>query len=229
MNPFYKLPITLQWVLTLLLFSLGTGLMIAFFILTNNNLLWWLSLPLLASLFMFTTTPFMVLLGVYKYLSPMLLVYNPNKKLYDLHNGTSFDYVLLMRKVKAGSAAKKLILKYYLEGLLQIIREIKTGNLPDSLVISGSSYFFSERTAEKLGFSLQKADSMVYFNSAFNMLDLTWMYSYAHGRFRLPNLSKIKKASISGEDLLKQEAYIRRLKQALSTKDEEDPKVSLST
>ncbi|MEM8896564.1 MAG: hypothetical protein AAGC85_00600, partial [Bacteroidota bacterium] len=65
MNPFYKLPMTLKWVLTLLLFSLGTGLMLGFFILTNNNLLWWLSLPLLASLFMFTTTPFMVLLGVY--------------------------------------------------------------------------------------------------------------------------------------------------------------------
>ncbi|MEM8896607.1 MAG: hypothetical protein AAGC85_00815, partial [Bacteroidota bacterium] len=163
------------------------------------------------------------------YLSPMLLVYSPNKKLYDLHNGTSFDYLFLMRKVKAGSAAKKLILKYYLEGLLQIIQEIKTGNLPDSLVISGSSYFFSERTAEKLGFTIQKADSMVYFNSAFNMLDLTWMYSYAHGRFRFPKLSAIKKASISGKDLLKQEAYIRRLKQALSDEGAEDPKVSLST
>ena len=159
----------------------------------------------------------------------MLLVYNPNKKLYDLHNGTSFDYVLLMRKVKAGSAAKKLILSYYLEGLLQIIQEIKTGDLPDSLVISGSSYFFSERTAEKLGFTIQKADSMVHFNSAFNILDLTWMYSYAHGRFRFPRLSDIKKANITGVDLLKQEAYIHRLKQALSDEGAEDTHMSLPT
>ncbi len=219
MNPFYKLPIFLQWVLAILLFSVGTILMVAFFDLAKTNLLWVLSLPLLASIFMFTTTPFMVLLGVYKYLSLMLLVYNPNKKVYDLHNGTSFDYLFLMRKVKAGAAAKRIMLSYYLEGLLQIIQEIKTGDLPDSLVISGSSYFFSERTAEKLGFTIQKADSMVYFNSAFNILDLTWMYSYAHGRLRLPRLSAIKKASISGEDLLKQEAYIIKLKEALADKE----------
>lgn len=229
MNPFYKLPIFLQWVLAILLFSGGTVLMLGFFLLTQAHLLWWLTIPVLASLFMFTTTPFLTLLGVYKYLSPMLLVYSPNHKLYDLHNGTSFDYLFLMRKVKAGSPARRLMLKYYLEGLLQIIQDLKSGKLPTELVISGSSYFFSERTAERLGFTIQKADSFVYFNSAFNLLDLTWMYSYAHGRFRFPKLSDIKKASISGEDLLKQEAYILRLKQALADKEAGDPEMNLTT
>lgn len=190
--------------------------MLGFFIITNENLIWWLSLPIMASLYMFASTPLMVLMRVYKYLSPMVLVFSPNMKNYDLHNGTSFDYLFLMRKVKAGSAARKLLLTYYFEGLLHIIDEIKAGRLPESLVISGSSYFFSTRTAEKIGFTVEKAGSFVYLNSLFNILDLTWMYSYAHGRFRLPNLSAIKKASITGEDLLKQEARILKLKDRLS-------------
>jgi hypothetical protein len=148
---------------------------------------------------------------MYTYLSPMLLVFGASEKRYDLHNGTSFDYYFVMRKIKPGIAARKKILEYFLEGLLEIIDRIEKGKLPDTLKISGSSYFFSERTAKRLGFSITDAGIFAKINLLFNIVDLTWMYSYAKGKFTFPNFSKIRKAEIDGQTLVSKEDELIRL------------------
>ena len=55
----------------------------------------------------------------------MLLVFAANKRKYDLHNGSSFDYLMIMTKTESGIQNRKKILKYYIDGLLTIIDQIE--------------------------------------------------------------------------------------------------------
>ena len=50
----------------------------------------------------FLYTPLFKLTGGYTYYSPMLLGYMVNDQQIDLHSGTSFDHLLVLRKVKSG-------------------------------------------------------------------------------------------------------------------------------
>ena len=166
----------------------------------------------------FTLTPFFTLIGLYSYLSPMLLVYGANKKKYDLHNGTSFDYLMVMRGIKKGRPMQNKILEYYLEGLLRIVEDLEKGMLPPEVKISGTSYFFSEATARRLGFEIEKPTAFYTFNQYINYLDLLWMYSLAKGKLTFPNLKNVKAASIKGAQLVENKAYLQQLYQFLQRK-----------
>ncbi len=221
MNAFYNIPKFLQWlvaiVLALVVF-LAFG--IYFKLLTVNFLLGILFLLCLMPLFQFCSTPFFTLLGTYHYLSPMLLVYNPRSKKYDLHNGTSFDYLMVMRKYRAGIEARTVILKYYLEGLLEIVRRVENGELPKDVSVQGVSYFFSESTAQRLGFQVIKDDSYLTFNLYLNYFDLLWMYSYSKGKLAFPNLKNIKKVIATGEDLVNNKPQLLRIERYLNKRME---------
>jgi len=141
----------------------------------------------------------------------MLLVFSANDKKYDIHNGTSFDYLMVMRKVKPGVDWRKKMLSYYIEGLLKIIDKIEKGELPGTVEVRGSSYFFSERTAKRMGFKLQKTGLFERVNLLLNVIDLVWTYSMTHGKLKFPNVLKVQTAIISGEDLVKTKKRLENL------------------
>ena len=192
------------------------GLMMIYIEIAKDNPWVYLSIFLFVPVSQFLVTPLFRLIGLYNYLSPMLLVYSPNPKSYDIHNGTSFDYLFVMKGVSPGADWKNKMLVYYMEGLLEIIRRIEEKELPDTVVIKGSSYFFSERTVERIGFELYKTNPFVVINIILNYLDLLWMYSLAHEKLRFPGLGQIKAARISGEDLVKSKPTIERIHKYLT-------------
>ena len=138
----------------------------------------------------------------------MLLVYSPNQKKYDLHNGTSFDYLFVMRKVETGRPFQNTMLAYYVEGLLKIIEELETGKIPPGITISGTSYFFSESTAERIGFTVVPPSQFLKLNLYINFIDLTWTYSLAKGKLSFPNLRAAKGVTIQGDELLNRKDYL---------------------
>ncbi len=216
MNSYYQLPIIVQWLLAILLAGLAIIIIGTWSDLLDKSFLYFPLFLLVIPIGQFAITPIMKLTGVYKYLTPMVLVFGASDKKYDLHNGTSFDYMMLMRNTQPGLPWRKKILSYYMEALLKVIEKIENKELPPTVEVRGSSYFFSDRTAEKLGFDLKKTGAFEILNLMFNIIDLTWTYSLAQGKFSWPNLRNIKTATTTGEKLVKNKPLIQAILKRVS-------------
>lgn len=220
MNKFYSLPKFILWFLAIILAFLG-GMPLGFTLIFGFEIsfLFLFLLPITLPIAICTSTPIMRLSGYFIYYSPMLLGIKSKKKL-DLHNGTTFDYLINMKLKDKGIKARYKILAYYLEGLLKITDEIESGKISDSISIEGTSYFFSDSTAERLGFTLRKPLFQYYFNFIFNFTDLTLMYSYSKGRFTIPRIFHIKRAVITPSELCAQKENLRTLLNTLNKRIE---------
>ena len=148
----------------------------------------------------------------------MLIGYMANDIQIDLHSGGSFDYLFVMKKHKAGIEFRKTLLTYHLQGLLNIISQIENDAVPKTVKISGTSYFFNERTLNKVGFELEKPSLFYRINLFANAIDLLWMYSVSQGRFSIPKIWRAKKASISGSILLTKKDIIEKLYKKMTSK-----------
>ncbi len=216
MNKFYSLPKIILWILSILLAFFGglpLGLTVIFGF--EKSFLFLFLLPIALPLAICTMTPLMRVSGYFIYYSPMLLGIKSKKKL-DLHNGTTFDYLINMKLKDKGIKARYIILAYFVEGLLKITDEIESGKIKPSLSIEGTSYFFSDSTAVRLGFKLQKPIYYYYFNFIFNFTDLFLMYSYSKGKFTIPRIFHIKRAVITPSDLCAQKENLRTLLNTLN-------------
>jgi hypothetical protein len=215
MNDFYQLPKSLQWIISMAFLLLG--LFLAIFIIEKGN-----ANPFFYAIFIvyvpisqFLYTPLFTLTGGYTYYSPMLLGYGVNDQQIDLHSGTSFDHLLVLRNVKPGLALRNKILQYHLEGLLNLISLIEKKQIPASVTVVGTSYFFSNRTLTKLGFQIENASLFYRANLFINFLDLFWMYSLSRGKVSFPALWDAKKAMIKGDQLLTQKKALEMLYERL--------------
>ena len=220
MNDFYKQPKILQWIEAILLLIVGFYPAIVIIELGSIQPLFYLLFFLYLPIGQFSTTPIFKLSGIYRYYSPMLLGYMSNKSQIDLHNGSSFDYLFVMRNFKMGNEIRNRILCYHLEGLMNIIKEVENGSIPKTISIIGTSYFFNTRTLNRLGFELTQASLFYRINLLSNFIDLTWMYSLSQGKFSVPKLGRANKASIKGEKLIESKDIISDLHNKLKTKTE---------
>jgi hypothetical protein len=218
MNDFYKQPKVLVWIESILLLLIG--FVLGIFILEKGYMQ-----PLIYSAFIlyipisqFLFTPIYKLTGGYTYYSPMLLGYMANDKQIDLHSGTSFDYLFVLRKYKSGTPLRNRIMMYHLDGLLKLIQLIEVKHIPASVNIIGTSYFFSERTLDQLGFQIEKATLFYRINLFINFIDLFWMYSLSKGKFAIPAVWDAKKAMITGDALVAQKTKFEGLYQKLEAK-----------
>jgi hypothetical protein len=218
MNDFYKQPKVLVWIESILFLLLG--FVLGIFILEKGYMQ-----PLIYSAFIlyipisqFLFTPIYKLTGGYTYYSPMLLGYMANDKQIDLHSGTSFDHLFVLRKYKSGIPLRNRIMMYHLDGLLKLIQLIEDKHIPESVNIIGTSYFFSERTLDKLGFQIEKATLFYRINLFINFIDLFWMYSLSKGKFAIPAVWDAKKAMITGDALVAQKTKFEGLYQKLEAK-----------
>lgn len=218
MNDFYKLHKLFQWPVALLLLVIGVTPLLTLIEFSHQEPLFYFFFILYIPLAQFTFTPFFKLIGVYRYYSPMLLGYMANDKQIDLHSGTTFDYLWVMRKVKPGIEMRNRILMYQLDGLLNIIQQIESNKIPQTVNIIGTSYFFSDRTLKKLGFEIVKPSLFYRLNILVNFIDLTYLYSLSKGRFTIPNLLSVKKASLSGDKLAENKKNIEEIASLLSKK-----------
>lgn len=212
MNNFYKQPIYLVWLESILF--LIAGIFLAIFIIEKGDAqpLFYLAFIFYVPISQFLYTPIFKLTGGYTYFSPMLLGYMVNDKQIDLHSGTSFDHLFVLRTCAPGIELRNKLLLHHLEGLLALIALIEKKHYPESVHIIGTSYFFNERTLHKLGFQTEKPSFFYRANLYINFIDLCWMYSLSQGKFSIPALWKAKKASIQGAKLIEQKSNLERIR-----------------
>lgn len=201
MNSFYDQPKLLQWIAAILWMIISFMPLTALMDRNVSLLVFYLLLPLYVPVAQFAWTPLFRLVGVYKYYAPMLLGFMANDLKIDLHSGTSFDYLFVMRKYRVGVEMRNRLLMYHLEGLLNIIQQIADGHIPESVSIEGTSYFFNNRSLQKMGFEVAEASFSYRLNLLVNIIDLTWMYSLSQGKFAIPKVWDAKKAHITGAGL----------------------------
>ena len=218
MNPFYNQHIVVQWLFALILLSMAGNALFYWMDRVDNLALFLLLIFVITPVFHFFTTPFFRLIGIYKYVSPMLLVFTPNHNRYDLHNGTSFDYLFINRGQTSGRSWQNRLLVFYMEGLLQIIKEIEAGDLPATLQVTGCSYFFSQQTAARLGFTTKPTTIYEKLNILINYVDLFWMYSLSKGKISFPDITKTSRATITGANLVENKMQLAQLKTYLESR-----------
>ena len=218
MNDFYKLPKGLQWLLALLLLVSGFFPAFALIELGYDHPIAYLLFFFYIPIGQFSFAPFFTLVGVYRYYSPMLLGYMPSNTQIDLHSGGSFDYLFVMRKFKSGIEMRNKLLLFQLEGLKNIIQLIEDKAVPESVTIVGTSYFFSDRTVQKIGFELIEPSLFYRINLFANILDLVWMYSLAQGKWAIPKVWQAKKVQITGQKLVEHKVQLEVLYDKLNSK-----------
>ena len=211
MNDFYKQPKALVWIESILFLLAGFFLAVLIIEKGYDQPLFYLAFVLYVPISQFLYTPLFTLTGGYTYYSPMLLGYMSNEKQIDLHSGTSFDHLFVLRNCKPGIELRNRLLAYHLEGLLYLISLIENKQIPESVTLVGTSYFFNDRTLQRLGFQIEKASSFYRANLFINFIDLFWMYSLSRGKVSMPALWEAKKARIQGAALVAQKVNLEVL------------------
>jgi len=167
--------------------------------------------PILLSTYQFSITPLFRLLGIYRYHSPMLKATIRTSRVYEIHGGTNFDYVLNFGWADRGPVAARKVLIFYLEGLRDIADLVSRGELPRSIQIAGTSYFFRDESARRLGFSISKPGLRLRLNLFANLFDLFLMHSFTRGRLCFPRILRVRQASIRGDRLVAHRGDVERM------------------
>lgn len=215
MKQFYNLPKPIQWFIAILLFFGGVAASMPLLSKPYGLLL----LPVLAPLLNLVSVPFLRLVGVYKYLNPYVISTVQTDKEYDLHNVFTFDYLVNFTWSDRGAYVQKTLLGHYFKALLTIIERIESGQLSPEVKVVGHSYFFNDRTAEKLGFTISKASVFWIVNSAMQFIELSYLYSFSKGKWAFPKFWKVKRAEIVGKDLVAKKERIEKLVGKLLAED----------
>ena len=178
-----------------------------------------LLLPIWMLLANFFMAPFFRLIGFCRYYSPYLIVTGSPARGLQLHGAMLFDYFLLLGWEERGRPAARKILIWYIEGLVALARDIETGRIPMDVPISATSYIFSKRSAQRHGF---KVDSSRRFLLGGLLTYPTQFltYSFAKGRWAFPDISRAKKATISGRELCARIGSLERLLKRLRSQGE---------
>ena len=215
MKRFLGFPPALRGLITVSCTGALVALLVGWVRLVDGSFVWALGIFVVVPLLQFLLTPLFTALGWYTYYSPMVVSFGRSERVIDLHNGTSFDYLLEMRGVTPGAAWKRRMLVHYLSALLHIIEGVEEGRLSPAVVVRGSSYFLSRRSAERLGFEVGETTLPERLNLGLNYLDLTWTYSLSNGRLTFPDLRNTSTVRTTGEQLVARKdqvlRYLRRV------------------
>jgi hypothetical protein len=123
-----------------------------------------------------------------------------------------------MRKYKPGIEMRHRLMIFHLEGLINLIKRIENKQIPETVNIIGTSYFFSNRTLFTLGFQIENPSLFYRANLFVNFIDLFWMYSLSRGKLSIPKIWNAKKASITGAQLIESKKVIEDLYDKMNSK-----------
>jgi hypothetical protein len=196
------------------------GIVAIFFLVSWLLDIFWLGIltvPVVMSIIApFFDTPNLVRSGRLKYQSLLFLSEKPRKGFVKVHGGTLFDYVFVMEGKMSARVRRTLILQQFLEGLLNIAREYE--QMEEDLVIQGTTYMFSKRNAERIGFMVAKTNFVQKLILLFNFFNVLLTYSIAKRKLSFPRVNETKTFEIKLHDLVRQKEVLNRLNNNLKSR-----------
>ena len=161
-----------------------------------NVLLFMTGILIIYRLLRYITTPIFRKTGLYKYYSPMFftLKYMPN--VYELHFGTSWDFLKLQNK------NPKVLLKYLSEGLYNLCNDIESGKIGSNKILKGYIYYFKESTTERFGFHTRHLNFFEIIMFSLNYLELCLLKSIAAKKLSYIPFKNIRIHYCRAEELL---------------------------
>lgn len=217
MNQFYKANKKIQWSIGIIMMLMLLAC-IAVWFLIDSQLLKVSIVFIMVPLYLFLSTPIMTLTKKYNYVSPMLMYIEKKDGTLELHNGTSFDYLFVMKNIRPGIDWRNKILQYYLDGLKEIVDKIKNGEISETSNIKGTSYFLGNSITKRLGFRISEPEVMDKINFFIDYLDLVWMFSLSKGKIQFPKFGNLRKAEISSIKLMNSENKLNEYKEYFKNK-----------
>ena len=169
-----------------------------------------LLVPLLTPLESLLVTPLYTVAGRFRYYSPFLLS-TGTEHTYDLHVGTLFDYVWNLRWSERGARARGIVTAEMLRGLLVLCEEIERGVVARKATINATSYFFSDRSAARLGFTIEPAPRSQVLNLILSSASVALRLSFTQGRPSWPDLRRIRRLTTTGAILLGHRPQVERM------------------
>lgn len=174
------------------------------------NRFWTLLLfPLIFIPAQFVDTPSGVRSGRFIYFSPLFIV-EKQKDDFILHGGTLFDYLFVFNWQDLGEPARRKVVAEFLSGLNAFVHYLEDQKLHD-VEISGTSYFFNGRNAERYGFETAPVAGAQQVIIGFNFLVLMATYSFTQGRLVFPPLNQLKAVKSDGKTLIQHKDQLAKI------------------
>ncbi|OBP16747.1 hypothetical protein A5320_05045 [Rheinheimera sp. SA_1] len=203
-----------QWLMPLIFVITFLFLLWLPFLLLPKGLYWLLAaillLPLIPILESLLLSPAYAVTGRFTYYSPLLFATKSTQGL-DLHLGTLYDYLTHLRWSERGIRAERHAMRLMLQGLLNICDAVSEGRLSEETEITATSYFFSNSSVERLGFTPGDAPSGIKLNLAMVFLSLALRLSFIKGRWSVPNLARIRRVHTTAGQLFQHQSRIVKM------------------
>jgi hypothetical protein len=161
-------------------------------------------------------TPICTLTGYYRYYSPMLLSFGSSGVSIGLHVGTWWDLAFLVGFT--GPRSSRQVLIALLDGLIAVADDVANGAIDPDTAITGTSYFFSERTLQRMGFQSMRPALFWRIILAFSIVDLSSQVSFLRGRLTVARVWRVRAATTTGAELLAHRDAIARIRHAIARK-----------
>lgn len=123
-------------------------------------------------------------------------------KLYEIHLGTSWDFIL------RGNINPSSLKINVLEGLLKLCEKIERKEFPDNALLKGNTYFLKSGTLSRLGFVERKLNLWEYFMTLLSFLEATVLLSLSRKKFAFANINKNKIVYVKSGKLLQSKPTI---------------------
>ena len=144
----------------------------------------------------FATTPLLKKIGFYRYYSPMFMTMPWFFNTYDLHLGTSWDFVNRSEK------NPQKVMECIAEGLINIAVEIQEGAIKKNASFKGNTFYFKEETVKRFGFKTRRMNYLEGVLFILNYTELCILNSIAKKKLYFVPFKNVTIVTCTAEDIL---------------------------
>ncbi len=148
------------------------------------------------------TTPLLRYMGFYRYYAPLFFIQPFGNNRVELHLGTTWDLM------KAQRLTPQAIMSSLVMGISGLVADAKRGRLQPALKVRATTYFLSESTLRRFGFSVRRPNMLEYLAFIGNYAEVCLLRSIVAGRPQLIDLRRVRMAETTVQTLVERETLV---------------------